>query len=153
MRKLITTSLNTLIILFITLFSIIVISADFSFESLSQDKILPADEAFVLSIHKHEEKRIILRWAVKENCFLYKDKFKFLSDSKIVESQKITGDPIGINDIYFGEVDVFFDSVSKEILVDDDIKILQVSYQGCNEKGFCYPVIEKVIDINDLSIL
>ena len=101
----------------------------------------------MLSIHKHEEKRIILRWAVKENCFLYKDKFKFLSGSKIVESQKITGDPIGINDIYFGEVDVFFDSVSKEILVDDDIKILQVSYQGCNEKGFCYPVIEKVIDI------
>tara|TARA_Y100000768_G_scaffold140591_1_gene104740 strand:+ start:647 stop:1072 length:426 start_codon:yes stop_codon:yes gene_type:complete len=136
-----------------TFLSFIVFSADFSLDNLSQDKILPADEAFVLSVHKHEEKRIILRWAMKENCFLYEDKFKISLDSKIIEAKNFSGEPIKIDDVYFGRVDVYFNSVSKEIFIDDNTNKLQVSYQGCNEKGFCYPVIKKVIEINNLNIL
>ena len=153
MKKLKTRSLDALMILSIALLSFIVFSADFSLDNLPQDKILPADEAFVLSIHKHEEKRIILRWTMKENCFLYEDKFGISSDSKILEAKEFSGEAIEINDIYFGRVDVYFNSVSKEITVDENTKKIQLSYQGCNEKGFCYPMIEKEIDINTLNRL
>ena len=151
MKKLINRSFDALMILSFTLLSFIVFSADFSLDNFSQDKILPADEAFVLSIHKQEETRIILRWTMKENCFLYKDKFDIASDSKILEAKEFSGEAIEVNDIYFGRVDVYFNSVSKEITVDENTKKLQLSYQGCNEKGFCYPMIEKKIDINTLN--
>tara|TARA_B100001769_G_scaffold43488_1_gene30436 strand:- start:2176 stop:2547 length:372 start_codon:yes stop_codon:yes gene_type:complete len=122
-------------------------------DQLTQDEILPADEAFKLSVNKHSENRIILRWDMKENCFLYKDKFNIYSKTESIESIKITGNPNQINDIYFGEVVVYFNSVSQEIKLKNENTKLNVSYQGCNEKGFCYPIINKVVDVKSLSIL
>mgnify|MGYP001500116240 FL=1 len=90
---------------------------------------------------------------MKENCFLYKDKFNIYSETENIESIKIAGNPNQINDIYFGEVVVYFNSVSQEIKLKNENIKLNVSYQGCNEKGFCYPIINKVVDVKSLSIL
>ena len=40
--------------------------------------------------------------------------------------------------------------VSKEIIWDEKTENLTVSYQGCNEKGFCYPVVDKLINVKEL---
>ena len=114
--------------------------------------ILPADESFIFYAFQKED-RIILTWDLKENCFLYKDKFNIYSETENIESIKITGNPNQINDIYFGEVVVYFNSVSQEIKLKNEYIKLNVSYQGCNEKGFCYPIINKVVDVKSLSIL
>ena len=153
MKKLKKTYLNALFIIFISLFSSISLLSNSPLDQLTQDEILPADEAFKLSVNKHSENRIILRWDMKENCFLYKDKFNIYSETESIESIKITGNPNQINDIYFGEVVVYFNSVSQEIKLKNENTKLNVSYQGCNEKGFCYPIINKVVDVKSLSIL
>ena len=87
-------------------------------DQLTQDEILPADEAFKLSVNKHSENRIILRWDMKENCFLYKDKFKVSSNGEDLKSQNKKGKSQRINDIYFGEVEVYFDQYEKEIYIE-----------------------------------
>ncbi len=153
MKKLKKTYLNALFIIFFSLFSSISLLSSSPLDQLTQDEILPADEAFKLSVNKHSENRIILRWDMKENCFLYKDKFNTYSETESIESIKITGNPNQINDIYFGEVVVYFNSVSQEIKLKNENTKLNVSYQGCNEKGFCYPIINKVVDVKSLSIL
>ena len=153
MKKLKKTYLNALFIIFFSLFSSISLLSSSPLDQLTQDEILPADEAFKLSVNKHSENRIILRWDMKENCFLYKDKFNIYSETESIESIKITGNPNQINDIYFGEVVVYFNSVSQEIKLKNENTKLNVSYQGCNEKGFCYPIINKVLDVKSLSIL
>ena len=153
MKKLKKTYLNALFIIFFSLFSSISLLSSSPLDQLTQDEILPADEAFKLSVNKHSENRIILRWDMKENCFLYKDKFNIYSEIENIESIKITGNPNQINDIYFGEVVVYFNSVSQEIKLKNENTKLNVSYQGCNEKGFCYPIINKVVDVKSLSIL
>ena len=153
MKKLKKTYLNALFIIFFSLFSSISLLSNSPLDQLTQDEILPADEAFKLSVNKHSENRIILRWDMKENCFLYKDKFNIYSETESIESIKITGNPNQINDIYFGEVVVYFNSVSQEIKLKNENTKLNVSYQGCNEKGFCYPIINKVVDVKSLSIL
>jgi thiol:disulfide interchange protein len=61
--------------------------------------------------------------------------------------------PIRIDDVYFGDVEVYFNSVSKEIIWDESIENLNISYQGCNEKGFCYPIVIKSIDVKELDNL
>ena len=120
-------------------------------EKITNDKVLSGDEAFIFSAHIQDDESIILTWTIKENCFLYKDKFKTYSDTDLVENQKIEGEAIRINDIYFGNVDVFYNNVIQTIDKTEDLGSVKVVYQGCNEKGFCYPPISKDIQVDNLE--
>ena len=120
-------------------------------EKITNDKILSGDEAFIFSAHIQDDESIILTWTIKENCFLYKDKFKTYSDTDLIENQKIEGEAIRINDIYFGNVDVFYNKVKQTIDKTGDLGSVKVVYQGCNEKGFCYPPISKEIQVDNLE--
>ena len=114
--------------------------------------ILPADESFKFSAFLQED-RIILTWELKENCFLYKD--KFLISSLPEENLQINTSqiPVTILDEYFGEVEVFFNKVTKSFVRNPLIQEISLKYQGCNEKGFCYPVINKQLVIKNEKIL
>ena len=120
-------------------------------EKIANNKVLSGDEAFIFSAHIQDDESIILTWTIKENCFLYKDKFKTYSDSDLVENQKIEGEAIRINDIYFGNVDVFYNKVKQTIDKTENLGSVKVVYQGCNEKGFCYPPISKEIQVDNLK--
>ena len=120
-------------------------------EKITNNKVLSGDEAVIFSAHIQDDESIILTWTIKENCFLYKDKFKTYLNRDLVEDQKIEGEAIGINDIYFGNVDVFYNSVIQTIDKTKDLESVKVVYQGCNEKGFCYPPISKEIQVDNLE--
>jgi thiol:disulfide interchange protein DsbD len=120
-------------------------------EKITNEKVLSGDEAFILSAQIQDDESIILTWTIKENCFLYKDKFKTYSDTDLIENQKIEGEAIRINDIYFGNVDVFYNKVKQTIDKTEDLGSVKVVYQGCNEKGFCYPPISKEIQVDNLE--
>ena len=120
-------------------------------EKITNDKVLTGDEAFIFSAHIQDDESIILTWTIKENCFLYKDKFKTYSDTDLVEIKKLEGEAIRINDIYFGNVDVFYNKVKQTIDKIKDLESVKVVYQGCNEKGFCYPPISKEIQVDNLE--
>ena len=137
----------------IFLFAMSSFSKDSFFAEIIQDEILPVDEAFIFSAHKTKANRIILTWDMKENCFLYKDKFNIGALSPNLKIENTLGKPIRIDDVYFGEVEVYFNRVSKEIIWDESIENLNISYQGCNEKGFCYPIVTKSIDVKELDNL
>ena len=127
------------------------LSTESFLEKITNNKVLSGDEAFIFSAHMQDDESIILTWTIKENCFLYKDKFKTYLDTDLVENKKIEGEAIRINDIYFGNVDVFYNSVIQTIDNTEDIGSVQVVYQGCNEKGFCYPPISKEIQVDNLE--
>ena len=135
----------------IFLFSSFSHTEDSFLEKLTVDKIPNADEAFLFSAAKLSDDRIILTWVMKENCFLYKDKFKVSFNGEELKSQNKKGEPQRINDIYFGEVEVYFDQYEKEISIEEEIDTINVTYQGCNEKGFCYPLINKIVSIEELG--
>ncbi len=120
-------------------------------EKITNNNVLSSDEAFIFSAYIQDDESIILTWTIKENCFLYKDKFKTYADTDLVEDQKIEGEAIRINDIYFGNVDVFYNSVIQTIDKTEDLGSIKVVYQGCNEKGFCYPPISKEIQVDNLE--
>ena len=127
------------------------LSTESFLEKITNNKVLSGDEAFIFSAHIQDDESIILTWTIKENCFLYKDKFKTYLDTDLIENQKIEGEAIRINDIYFGNVDVFFNSVRQTIDNTEDVSSVKVVYQGCNEKGFCYPPISKEIQVDNLE--
>mgnify|MGYP001420317637 FL=1 len=127
------------------------LSTESFLEKITNNKVLSGDEAFIFSAHMQDDESIILTWTIKENCFLYKDKFKTYLDTDLVENKKIEGEAIRIDDIYFGNVDVFFNSVRQTIDNTEDVSSVKVVYQGCNEKGFCYPPISKEIQVDNLE--
>ena len=127
------------------------LSTESFLEKITNNKVLSGDEAFIFSAHIQDDESIILTWTIKENCFLYKDKFKTYLDTDLIENQKIEGEAIRIDDIYFGNVDVFYNSVRQAIDNSEHVDSVKVVYQGCNEKGFCYPPISKEIQVDNLE--
>ena len=113
--------------------------------------ILPADQSFKFSAFQKED-RIILTWELKENCFLYKDKFEIKPFPYVPMQIRTKETPILISDEYFGEVEVFYKKVTKTFDLNKITEKIVVKYQGCNEKGFCYPLISKYLVINKGNI-
>ena len=122
-------------------------------KQLEKQSVPSADEAFIFSAHKLDEGSMILTWALKENCFLYENKFKVDSDDIELEPFDIIGEAVEIQDIYFGEVKVYFNLISKKYKFQDETDEINITYQGCNEKGFCYPPISKKIKPKNLNYL
>ena len=115
-------------------------------------EILPADESFNFSVLRIED-QIILSWELKENCFLYKDKFQIKTFPEMPAKIRTTENPVQISDEYFGEVEVFYNKVTKSFALNELTKELSVKYQGCNAKGFCYPVITKELILKKDKVL
>ncbi len=114
--------------------------------------ILPADESFIFYAFQKED-RIILTWDLKENCFLYKDKFQINTLPKDILEISTLEAPILISDEYFGEVEVFYKKITKSFVINPLTKKIIVKYQGCNAKGFCYPIISKQLILKNGEIL
>ena len=118
----------------------------------SPQDILPADESFIFYAFQKED-RIILTWDLKENCFLYKDKFQINTLPKDILEISTLEAPILISDEYFGEVEVFYKKITKSFVINPLTKKIIVKYQGCNAKGFCYPIISKQLILKNGEIL
>ena len=121
---------------------------------MNQEKILPADEVFKLSL-KMDDRRIKFIWTIKKNSYLYLDKFSFTTKNNIPYNSPSFPKGKLLSDEYFGKVEVFFDFVETSLsLVDPLPTEIIVTYQGCNQTGYCYTPIKKNIKIDkDLGIV
>ena len=91
--------------------------------------ILPADESFKFSAFQKKD-RIILTWELKENCFLYKDKFQINALPEDILEINTLEVPVLTSDEYFGEVEVFYEKITKSFTVNPLLKKITVKYQN-----------------------
>lgn len=108
---------------------------------------LPAQDAMSLKASRADDGSIVLSWTVAPGVYLYRDKIAAKSGSQpaAVDTPpgKVKDDPT------FGSVEIYdADFVGK---VDgrgvEPTKPLEVTYQGCDESGVCYPPITQEIDL------
>lgn len=116
------------------------------------ETLLPVDQAFILSANVDQTKQITLEWLIAPGHYLYQKKFKFSLQGDGQLGTPVL--PIGqtYDDPYFGPVTVYKENVVKIILPltqSDNAESLIVEYQGCAEKGFCYPPVDKQISLID----
>ena len=126
--------------------------ADFLSFGSKKPAFLPADQAFALSVHAIDQHTLIASFKVTPGYYLYRNKVIF----------SLTGSKSGIarvdlpkgelkSDPNFGELEVYHQSFQAEIVLDkvDATKplVLNASYQGCSDKGLCYPPIEKTLNV------
>ncbi|PMZ89737.1 MULTISPECIES: protein-disulfide reductase DsbD [unclassified Pseudomonas] len=102
---------------------------------------LPVREAFQLSLVDSTPQSIKLRFVAAEGYYLYRHRFQFRADpadillgaAKLPDGQKK-------HDEYFGDVEVYHGILDIELpRTDQRAFTLVVTYQGCADKGLCYP--------------
>ena len=109
--------------------------------SLELDRPLSVGEAFELSAVLNDTNSITVRWNIKKNYYLYKDKISFAVEEASIRNVTYPMATIK-NDEFFGEVSVYSSFLEVQIELESMLKpyvILTVEHQGCWEGGVCYP--------------
>lgn len=115
---------------------------------------LPAEQAFVFEAIALGPTRVLARWSMPKGYYLYRDK----SDVAIAAGKGVAlGAPqwpkgVDHTDEHFGTVPVYFDEVELPIDLTRESTAAQsitlhAEYQGCQDNGICYPVMQKDVTI------
>ncbi|MCW8276422.1 protein-disulfide reductase DsbD [Pseudomonas sp. PCH199] len=111
---------------------------------------LPVREAFQLSLVESTPQSIKLRFVATEGYYLYHHRFQFRADPSDVTlgpAQLPKGEQK--HDEYFGDVEVYHGILDVELpRTDQRTFTLAVTYQGCADKGLCYPPETERLSIN-----
>jgi thioredoxin:protein disulfide reductase len=113
--------------------------------AFTEDELLEPDEAFRIEAQPLGAATVRVTWTIADGYYLYRDKFRFSSDSTGIElgNPRIPRGTI-TQDEFFGEVETFRGQVSIELPVTgagagtSTIQLTAVS-QGCADLGVCYP--------------
>ena len=126
---------------------------DFSFYD-EKETFLPVEEAFQFQLLPDENKSLIkIELNNAPGYYTYKDKFNVsLEASTTIETTYPQGEIK--EDEFFGKQEVYFGIQIITILLKDlvltDQKI-RIDYQGCSEKGLCYPPSAHIINLEGQS--
>jgi len=124
-----------------------------------EDEPLHVNEAFKFSSLPPAADEILLRWNIADKHYLYRHAFKFvleddknlnLGDALIPPGKPKTDQFFGDIEVYYGELDIklpFFRKSPAPINTN-----LKVVYQGCAERGICYPPETKTIKLEFAAI-
>ncbi|MDD5240579.1 MAG: protein-disulfide reductase DsbD [Sulfuricella sp.] len=117
----------------------------------SQDEFLSPDKAFKLAVKVIDKNTLLATFNIADGYYLYRDKIKFaLKNGSGVQIDSVIMPPGDIKtDPNFGQTEVFHKSFQAVIILkrssnDEQIISLVAGYQGCSEKGVCYPPARKI---------
>lgn len=112
---------------------------------------LPVHEAFKLSLISSSSESVKLRFVAAEGYYLYRHRFSFSSDPADVRlGQAVLPTGQAKHDEFFGDIEAYYGVLDVEIPLetpDNRPFNLAVSYQGCADKGLCYPPETQVLPI------
>ena len=115
---------------------------------------LPAEQAFVFEAIAANPTGILARWTMPKGYYLYRDKSTVTlaqgDDVRLAAPQWPQG--VDHTDEHFGTVQVYFDQVELPVALargngaPQTVRV-HAEYQGCQDNGLCYPVMQKDVDI------
>ncbi len=113
----------------------------------------PADQVFSLTAIRSTEGGLHLDWRIAPGDYLYRDKIAVKTDTG--ETVAVTTPPGQIkDDPTFGATEIYHDHVQADVAAADLPATGQVViiYQGCAERGICYPPFRKRIDLAAMTV-
>ena len=117
------------------------------------DEFLPVDAAFALSVAATEANAVRLRWVIADGYYLYKARILVRADSALAQlGSTVLPEGLPHRDEYFGEQQVYRQQLEAQVPFARATPAagrleLKVSYQGCADKGLCYPPQTKTLSI------
>ena len=140
---------NGRILLWLALFAPAVFAADLAGHdplAADEEEFLSADQAFVFSASLDKDGNLQANWHMPDGYYLYRHRFEFKTtpDSGFAfGNPEIPNGKVKVDD-YFGEVQVYYHDVAVRVPVtriaaDAKTLVATVTYQGCADRGLCYP--------------
>lgn len=116
----------------------------------NDDEFLKVDEAFIFDFHQQKNK-LQVSFNIADGYYLYRHQFKFtVNNATIVpvnlpEGEHHEDEFFGVQQIFTGQLDFIIDIAQAS----DNANII-IRYQGCAEKGLCYPPTKKTLDLTEV---
>ena len=148
--------LNLFLIAFLSLFIFSVGFADDESSTLYNKKndFLSVDKAFKFKIYSFKDlKQLDIQFNIAPGYYLYKSKIDVFIDP-ILDFDLIKDKGKIKEDEFFGKQEVFYGATTLKIIpkveLSKNYKVI-LKYQGCSEKGLCYPPVSKTINSNKIN--
>ena len=125
--------------------------ANYPVFALGADELLPPEQAFKISAKAVSADQIEISWDIADGYYLYRNKIH--AESKTGQIQ--LGDPVfpagqTKHDEFFGDVVIYRDNLKVPVPLTangtSSVQLL-VQYQGCADKGICYPPQKTTLDL------
>ena len=114
----------------------------FNSSSKNTKKFLKADEAFKISLSQSKQEFIKINFKIHNGYYLYKDKIKlFINKEEFYDFSAPASKTK--EDEFFGISEIYDSDFIISLNYSENINSLIVHYQGCANKGLCYPPKEK----------
>ncbi|MDD1614912.1 MAG: thiol:disulfide interchange protein, partial [Methylococcaceae bacterium] len=120
----------------------------------TEDELLPAEQAFQFFATVKDANTLHVNWEVAKGYYLYREKIQFELTNAAGNQLGDYAIPQGIpkHDEAFGQVEIFHNELGFDIPIirtnsSAQPITLQASYQGCADRGVCYPPMTKKIDL------
>ncbi|MBB2898856.1 protein-disulfide reductase DsbD [Pseudomonas sp. AS2.8] len=111
-------------------------------------QFLPVDQAFRLEQRRDAEGRPQVRFTIAEGYYLYRQRFAFDADPGLLTAPVALPPGEPKHDEWFGDVQVYHAGVDIPLpLAPDRGGQIRVTYQGCADRGLCYPPETRTLDI------
>ena len=117
---------------------------DISFMYLQDNEIKPADEVFLMS-YSEDGDVLKVNWSIEDGYYLYFDSILIKENQEIVDFDVTDGMIIDHEDEFFGETKIIRNILEISSIEDIETNLIEITYQGCSDRGFCYPVQNKNI--------
>ncbi len=111
-----------------------------------EEDFLPPDEAFKSVAALKDAQTLLVNYTIAKDYYLYRDKLAFVvkSPADVTPGKPVIPTPNVKEDPYFGRTEVYQQSFAAEVPLSRALKAdekleIEVTYQGCSEKGICYP--------------
>ncbi|GJL81478.1 MAG: hypothetical protein DHS20C01_11120 [marine bacterium B5-7] len=124
----------------------------------TEDEFLPVDEAFKLDLSALDGRTLAAQFKVADGYYLYRDKITFKVNAGDAQTGQISLPPgEQKNDEFFGLMSVYhndFDATVPLLRSSPQATTISLTagYQGCADKGICYPPVTREFNI-DLPVL
>ena len=106
--------------------------------NLKNNKILPANEAFKLETSLLQD-TFKIKWIIGDEYYLYLDSITVTANKELIKHKILDSKVLDHEDVFFGKTKILKDKLVISIK-NSSLESLEVSYQGCSEQGFCYPI-------------
>ena len=114
--------------------------------SAQEEEFLPLDKAFNIAVRSPDAQTLVVLLSPADGYYLYREKIHFALepvDKVTIESVRLPRGEVK-QDPNFGKTEIFHEPVQAQIRMTKAglgpiPAVLTVGFQGCSEKGLCYP--------------
>lgn len=111
-------------------------------------QFLPVDQAFRLEQRRDANGSSVVRFTIAEGYYLYRQRFAFDADPGLLTAPVVLPPGEPKHDEWFGDVQVYHAGVDIPLpLAPDRGGRIRVTYQGCADRGLCYPPETRTLEI------